>query len=63
MLYFEIQLNMNYKIQMQEWLSKHQDATPEEAWVAGYMTCTDNWCGGKREKLEKIVELIKDITT
>jgi hypothetical protein len=52
---------MNYNIQMQEWLSKHQDATLEEAWRAGYMTCTDNWCGGKREKLERIVQLIKEI--
>lgn len=50
---------MNYKIQMQEWLSKHQDATLEEAWAAGYMTCTDNWCGGKREIMDKCREMLR----
>ena len=49
---------MNYKIQMQEWLSKHQNATLEEAWRAGYMACTDNWCKGKRELMEKCREML-----
>lgn len=52
---------MNYKDQMKEWLREHQDATPEEAYEAGYTQCTINWCHGKREKLEKLFQLINDI--
>ena len=36
------------KKQMKEWLDSHPDATPEEAWLAGYWTCTDNWCAKRR---------------
>ena len=33
---------------MNRWLADHPDATAEEAWEAGYLTCTDNWCKGRR---------------
>lgn len=52
---------MSYKEQMKDWLSKHPDATPEEAYEAGWLACTDAWCHGKREKLEKLVQLMNDI--
>lgn len=52
---------MSYKEQMQEWLKKHPNATVEEAWVAGYNTCTDNWCHGKVALFEKCRELLKQI--
>lgn len=52
---------MSYKEQMAEWLSKHQDATLEEAWEAGYMICTNNWCQGKVELMAQCSELMKQI--
>lgn len=39
---------MNYKEQMKEWLSKHPDATIEEAWEAGYFQCSVNWCSKEK---------------
>jgi hypothetical protein len=36
------------KKQMEEWLKSHPRATLEEAWLAGYWTCTDNWCQKRR---------------
>lgn len=39
---------MSYLDDKRAWLEKHQDATLEEAWEAGYLQCTDNWCKGKR---------------
>lgn len=39
---------MNYKSQMKIWLAKHPDATIEEAWEAGYLQSTTNWCNGER---------------
>lgn len=39
---------MSYIEQREEWLRKHPKATPEEIWTAGYLTCSDNWCKGKR---------------
>ena len=35
---------MGYEIQMKKWLEAHKGATAEEAWKAGYMQCTENWC-------------------
>ena len=35
---------MNYIEQRTEWLRKHPKATIEEAWTAGYLQSTDNWC-------------------
>lgn len=52
---------MSYKKQMKEWLDKHSEATPEEAYEAGYTQCTINWCHGKVEYFEKIKELITKI--
>jgi hypothetical protein len=52
---------MNYKDQMKEWLKKHPNATVEEAWEAGYNTCTDNWCHGKVALFEKCREMLKQI--
>ena len=52
---------MNYKEQMKEWLSKHPDATIEEALEAGYLQCTKNWLHGKLDLMEKCVELMKQI--
>lgn len=53
-----ISIYMNYKDQMKEWLREHQDATPEEAYEAGYMQSNLNWCHGKVELLTKLKELI-----
>ena len=39
---------MSYIEQMKEWLAKHPKATAEEAWEAGYLTCSDNWCRKRR---------------
>jgi len=39
---------MSYKKQMSEWIKNHPDATIEEAWDAGYVTCINNWCNKKR---------------
>jgi hypothetical protein len=64
LLYFDktqISKYMSYKEQMNDWLSKHPDATPEEAYEAGWLACTEAWCHGKREKLEKLVQLMNDI--
>lgn len=52
---------MNYKEQMKEWLVKHPDATLEEAWHAGYMTSNNNWCHGKREMMEQVCEMMKEL--
>ena len=52
---------MNYKDQKKEWLASHPNATVEEAWEAGYMTSTDNWCQGKVALFEKCRELLKQI--
>lgn len=53
--------SMNYKDQKKEWLASHPNATVEEAWEAGYMTSTDNWCQGKVALFEKCRELLKQI--
>lgn len=45
---------MSYIEQRDAWLRRQKKATPEElkrmeeAWTAGYMTATDNWCSKKR---------------
>lgn len=52
---------MSSKEQMQSWLKKHPEATIEDAFMGGWLACTDAWCHGKREKLEKIVQLMKEI--
>ena len=52
---------MNYKEQMNEWLGKHPDATLEEAFEAGWYGCTDAWCHGKREKMEQVYEIMKEL--
>lgn len=52
---------MSYKEQMEAWLKDNPDATVEQAWEAGYDTCTMNWLHGKREKLERFFELMKEI--
>ena len=59
--YIEIRDGMNYKEQLQEWIEKHPDATLQEAFTAGWMLCTDAWCHGKREKMEQVCELMKEI--
>lgn len=35
---------MIYKEQMEKWIKEHPNATIEDAWMAGYWQCTDNWC-------------------
>ena len=54
-------IRMGHKEQLQEWLDKHPDATMEDAFTAGWMLCTEAWCQGKREKMEQLRELLKDI--
>ena len=39
---------MSYIEQRKKWLKEHPDATLEEAWEAGYVTSTNNWCNTKR---------------
>lgn len=39
---------MGFKEQMAEWIAKHPEATIEEAWQNGYLTCTTNWCLKKK---------------
>lgn len=39
---------MSYIDQREEWLRKHPNATLSEAWEAGYLTSTDNWCNCRR---------------
>lgn len=39
---------MSYIEQKKEWLDKHPKATLAEAWEAGYLQSTENWCKGKR---------------
>lgn len=52
---------MTYKEQLQAWIDSHPDATLENAFEAGWMLCTEAWCHGKREKMEKVCELMKEI--
>ena len=52
---------MNYREQMKDWLQKHPQATVEEAWEAGYMQSNSNWCHGKRELMENVIEEMKEI--
>ena len=49
------------KKSLERWLDGHPDATVEEAFVAGWMLCTEAWCHGKREKMERVCEMIKEI--
>lgn len=39
---------MNYKEQMTDWMQKHPEATPEQAFEAGYWIFCDNWCKKRR---------------
>ena len=60
----EINLNreyMSYKEKMAMWMAEHPKATVAEAFEAGWFLSSEEWCHGKREKLEQIRELIKDI--
>ena len=52
---------MGMKEKMVEWISKHPDATVEEAWTAGYFCSTDAWCHGKVELMDKCAEILKQI--
>ena len=46
--YQSISLTMNYKEQMQDYLERHPDSTPEQAYEAGYLQAVDNWCKKER---------------
>lgn len=46
---------------MRLWLEAHPDASPSDAFKAGWMCCTEAWCHGKRELMERVRELIKEI--
>jgi hypothetical protein len=35
---------MGYEAQMEKWLKQHPKATVEEAYKAGYLQSTENWC-------------------
>jgi len=39
---------MSYLEQMEKWLAEHPGATTRDAWKAGYLQSTDNWCSKKR---------------
>lgn len=49
------------KEKMEIWLQENPDATLEDAFEAGWMLCTDAWCHGKREKMEQVCEVMKEI--
>lgn len=44
---------MGYEKQMSQWLHDHPDATTAEAYKAGYMQSTDNWCRKERNVVRK----------
>lgn len=46
-------IKMSYKEQKELWLKKHPKATPEEAYEAGYLSCTTNWCTKEKFRKEK----------
>lgn len=46
---------------MDKWLSENPNATLREAFEAGWYGCTDAWCHHKREKMEQVCELIKEV--
>ena len=52
---------MGFREQMAEWIAKHPQATLEEAFEAGWFACSEAWCHGKREKMEQVCELMKEI--
>ena len=39
---------MGYEKQMMDWLQSHPNAKVEDAYKAGYMQCTSNWCNTER---------------
>lgn len=49
------------KEKMEKWLREHPDATLREAFEAGWYNCTEAWCRGKREKMEQVCEMIREI--
>ena len=58
---FQENKTMNYKEKYAEWAAEHPSATTEEAFTAGWMLCTEAWCHGKREKMDQVCELMKEI--
>lgn len=46
---------------MERWLRENPNATLREAFEAGWLCCTDAWCHGKREKMEQVMEQLKQI--
>lgn len=46
---------------MKRWLQEHPNATLREAFESGWMACTEAWCRGKREKMEQICEMMKEL--
>ena len=44
---------MGYKTQKEAWLRGHPKATAAEAWEAGYVQCTENWCRKERFGIER----------
>ena len=39
---------MSMQDQKAEWLKSHPNATLDEAFEAGYFTCSSNWCNKRR---------------
>lgn len=46
---------------MERWLMDNPNATPREAFESAWMACTAEWCHNKREKMEQLIELMKEI--
>lgn len=40
-------MNTKSKIELRAelWIKQHPNATPTEAFVVGYLRCSDAWCG------------------
>ena len=47
--------------QMERWLRENPTATLRDAFEAGWYGCTDAWCRGRREKMEQVCEMMKEI--
>lgn len=45
--------DMGMMEQMEGWVKEHPGATLKDAWKAGYLQCTDNWCGKDRKAGDK----------
>lgn len=46
---------------MKQWIADHPDASVADAFKAGWFACTEAWCHGKREKMDQVAVLMREI--